>query len=117
MYERKLAHWIQLCWVLGELKLQPGGEGANVKCCPHPFWGSPSSMDAKVLTCPTGTSCSKANSTDIFLSCKLFIKFTANRVEGMILVAFEDFYGMSLTGFHLGFMAACEGQLEWSVPL
>lgn len=35
----------------------------------------------------------------------------------MILIAFEDFYGMSLTGFHLGFIAAGEGQLKLSVPL
>lgn len=35
----------------------------------------------------------------------------------MISIAFEDFYGMPLTGFHLGFIAACEAQLEWSVPL
>lgn len=107
LYDRKLTHGIQLCWIVGELKLQPGGEGAHVKCCPHPF-----STDAKVHTCPTGANCSKANSIDIFLSCKLFIKFTANNMEGMILTAFEDFCGMSLTGFRLGFIAACEGRLK-----
>ena len=52
---------------------------------------SPSSTDAKIHT---ESNWSEAYSPNIFLSFKLFIKFTTNMMEGMVLTDYEDLYGI-----------------------
>lgn len=38
-------------------------------------------------------------------------------MEGMILTVFEDFYGILVDHFPLGFLATFQGKLKLSVPL